>query len=85
MYIKTPAILKHQLLDDSDSKKRIPRVYKRLRIDKSDNEEQDLDKYEGEVDGYIFLPPTPPLLLSQKESNRLSDLDKRTRSLTHFV
>ncbi len=83
--IKTSAELKRQLFDDSDSEKRAPRVYKRLRIDESDDEEQDLDEYEGEVDEYVPLPPVflpPP---PQKESNRSSDLDERTKSLTHLV
>ena len=78
-------MLKCQLFDDSDSDKKVPRLYKHLRIDESDNKEQDLDKYEGKVDGYVYLPPilapTPP----QKESNRPSDLDEGTRSLTHLV
>ncbi len=37
--IKTLSGLKRQLFDDSDSEERAPRVYKRLRIDKSNDEE----------------------------------------------
>lgn len=85
VYIKTLAILKCQRFDDSDSKERASRVYKCQRIDESDNEKQGLDEYESEINGYIFLPPACPLSLPQKKSNRLSDLDKRTRSLIHLI
>ncbi len=85
VYIKTSVGLKRQLFDDSDSEERAPRVYKRLRIDVSDDEEQDLDKYEGEVDGYVPLPTAPPPPPPHKESNRLLDLDEGTRSLIHLV
>lgn len=78
------AKLKRHLFDDNDSEKRAPRVYKLPQIDKSDIKKQDLDKYEGKVNGYVsFLPVPPPL--PQKELNYLSDLDKRTKSLTHLV
>ncbi len=62
-----------------------PSVYKRPRIDESNNEEQDLDEYEGEFDRYVPLPPAPLFPLPQKELNRSSDLDEGTMSLTHLV
>ncbi len=66
MDIKTPARLKRQLFDNSDSKERTPRVYKCSWIDESDNEEQDLDNYEGKVNGYVLFPLLLLLLLPQK-------------------
>ncbi len=78
-------VLKRQLFDDNDSEEKVPKVYKCLRIDESENEKQDLNKYEGEVDRYVPLPPTLLLPPPQKESNRPSDLDKGTRSLTHLI
>lgn len=55
--------------------------YKRWQIDKSKNEESaSFDKHESN-DRYIPLF----LLFSQTESNRLSNLGERTRSLTYLV
>lgn len=57
------------------------RGYKRRRIDESENEENaGFDEYKSN-DKYILLPP----LLPQIESNRPSNLEERTRSLTHLV
>ncbi len=50
---------KHKRFDNSDSKERATRVYTHLQIDESDDEEQDLDEYEGDVDGYVSHPPAP--------------------------
>ncbi len=83
--LKISALLKRQLFDNSDSEERASRVYKRPRIDESDDEVQDLDNYEGKIDRYIPLPPDPPSPPPQKESNRLSDLDEGIKSLTHLI
>ncbi len=83
--IKMLAGLKRQLFDNSNNEKRAPRVYKRSRIDKSNDKKQDLDKYESEIDGYVPLPPALPAPPPQKESKRPSDLDKGTRSLTQLI
>ncbi len=84
LYIKTSIMFKRQLFDNSNNEKRTLRVYKCPQIKKGDNEKQDLDKYEGEVNRYIpFLPVPPPP--PQQKSNRLSNLDDRTRSLTHLI
>lgn len=63
-------------------------VLKRQRWNEDDNkEQQNLNKYKSNNydNRYVFLPLTilPPS--SQKESNCLSDLSKKTRSLTHLV
>ncbi len=88
--IKTAAVLKRQRFKDSESEERKPRVSKCQRLGVHDDEEgQSLDKYEGEDEGedvgYVLLsfvaPPPPP----QKESNRLTDMGKGTRSLNHLV
>ncbi len=55
-----PAGLKHQLFDDSDSEKRTLKIYKQPQINENNNEKQDLNKYDGEVDRYVPLPPAPP-------------------------
>lgn len=39
LYIKMPRMLKYQLFDDGDSEEKVPRVYKRLQIEESDNKE----------------------------------------------
>lgn len=78
-------MLKCQQFDDSDSKKKVPRIYKHLQIDKNDNKKQDLDKYENEINRYISFSPAFLFSPPQKELNRPSDLDKGTKSLTHLV
>lgn len=57
----TLALLKYQLFNDNDSKEKAPRIYKCLRIDERNNKEQDLDKYEDEIDGYIPFSIDSPL------------------------
>lgn len=57
-------MLKHQWFEDNDNEKRVSKVYKCRWINKNDNEKEDLDKYEGEVDGSVPIPltlPPPPL------------------------
>lgn len=53
-----------------------------------DNEEgQVLHKNESEIEGdrYILLSSLFPLSPLQKESNRLLDLGKKTKSLIYFI
>ena len=83
-----PALFKHQRFNNSESEKTAPIVYKHQRFDECDNEKGqslDKDKNDGDGDRYIFLSPTAFSPPSQKESNRPSDLDEETRSLTHLV
>ena len=87
MYMKTPAVCNHQRLNDNKRKKKAPR--KRQRFNKHDNEEeQGLDNNETQVEGDRYVPfssPALPLSPPQKESNCLSNLGKKTRSLTHLI
>ena len=80
-YIKTPAMLKRQRFKDSKSDARKGRASKRPRVDEHDNKEgQRSDKYQDKSARYVPLPPYP-----QKESNRITDLGKGTKSLNHLV
>lgn len=67
----------------------VNQFYHCLLIGCDDEKRQELDKYEGEDEGenerYVFFPFIAPLLLSQKESNRLTDLGENTKSLNHLV
>lgn len=56
-----------------------------MQIDDSDNKEQNLDKYEGKIDRYIFLLLVFTFFPPQKESNRPSNLDRGIKSLTHLI
>ena len=88
MCIKTLAIFKHQQFDDSKSEKMAPIGYKDYWLDKRDDEErQKLDKNEddGDRNRYVPLSLMALLLSPQKKSNRLSNLGKKTKSLTHLV
>ncbi len=67
-------MLKHQRFDDNNIEKRALRVYKCQRIDGNDDKEKELDKYKGEVNGYIPFPPTTLVSPPQKELNRLSEI-----------
>lgn len=80
-----PAMLKCQLLNDNNSKKRVSKIYKRLRIYENDNKKQDLNEYKGRVDRYIPFLSILPFFSFQKESNLLSNLEEETKSLMHFV
>ena len=84
---KTLVVLKHQRFENSRSDKMELRGSKRQQLDLHDDEKgEGLDKFEDEGKrkgiGYVpLLFVTPP----QKELNRLTDMDKETRSLNHFV
>ena len=81
-------MLKRLQFNNSKGDKTAQRVEKCRRLDERDNKEgYSLDKYKGVIESaryvlspFIALPP-----LSQKESNRPSDLGKRTKSLNHLV
>ena len=74
-------MLKCHRFKDSGSDVTEPKASKREQMDKHDNEEgQGLDEYQGKDDRYVPLPPC-----SQKESNRLTHLGKRIKSLNHLV
>ena len=84
-YIKTAVVLKHQQFEDNKSEKTGPRISKHECVGVYDDES--LDKYKGEEGkdvGYnlLLFVTLPPL---QKESNRLTDMDKGTRNLNHLV
>lgn len=84
--LKKPAVLKRQRFDDSESKETAPK--KRQQFDVRNNKEgQSLDENESKVKGNRYIPLPSPTLpsVSQKKSNRPSDLGKRTMSLIHFV
>ncbi len=88
--IKTAAVLKRQQFEDSESEEREPRISKCQRLGVHDDEEgQSLDEYEGEGEGedvgYVPLPFVTPPSPPRKESNRLTDMGERTRSLNHLV
>lgn len=77
---------KRPTFNDSKSKETISN--KRQQFDKRDNkEEQGLDKNKKVIvdDRYLPLSPLALLPLPQKNSNRLSDLGKGTKSLTQLV
>ena len=77
--IKTVA-LKRQQFEDNKIDATKPKALKRLSVDTYDNEKrQDLDKYQDNGGRYFSF------LLLQKKSNRKTNLDKRTRSINHFV
>ncbi len=86
-YIKMAAMLKRQQFEDSKSEETEPRVSKCQHVGiHDDEEEQSLDKYEGEKEDVRYVPlpfiaPPPP----QKESNRPTDMGERTRSLNHLI
>lgn len=61
--IKILAMLKCQLFDKSNSKKKWVRIYKCPWIDKNNNKEENLNKYEDGINGYVFFSPTLALLL----------------------
>ena len=86
VYIKKPAILKHQWFNNNESEEMTSR--KPRRFDKHDNEEeQGLDENENEFEGnrYVLFPSSTLPSLPQKKSNFLSDLDKQTKSLIYLV
>ena len=63
-------------------------IYKGQQFNKYDNKKkQSLNKYKSDNNGnrYIFFLLTALFLLSQKDSNYLSDLGKKIKSLTHLV
>ena len=81
-------MLKRQQFKENGSNETEPKGSKRQRLDERDNEKgNSLDKDEGEIEGtrYVFPPFDPLFPLSQKVSNRLSDLGKGTRSPNNFV
>lgn len=81
-------MLKRLQFNNSEGDKTAQRVEQCRRLDERDNKEgYSLDKYKGEIESaryvlspFIALPP-----LSKKESNRPSDLGKRTKSLNPLV
>ena len=79
--IKTPAMLKRQQFEHSESDAIEPKASKRVCVDEHNNEKgQGSDKYQDKSGRYVTLPPRP-----QKESNRPTDLGERTKSLNHLV
>lgn len=86
IFIKTPAMLKRQRFNDSESKKITSR--KRQQFNEHNNKKrQNLDKNKSELEGdkYIPLPLFAFFFPLEKESNRLSDLCKGTKSLIHLI
>lgn len=85
MCLKTPVIFNFQQFNNSKSEETVPIVYKYQRFDKRNNKEgQNLNKYKSNSDSdkYISFPLISLLLLSQKGSNRPSDLGENIKSLT---
>ena len=84
---KMPAVLKRQQFKDGGSDEMDPRGSKCQRLDLRDNEEEEgLDKFESEgKEKNIGYVPLSFIALPQKESNRLTDMGKGTRSLNHLV
>ena len=86
--MKIPALLKRQQYKDSRSDETKLKGSKRQRLDERDNEEGNgLDKHKNEIKGarYILSPFVPLFLLSQKVSNRPSNLSKVIKSLNCLV
>ena len=86
--MKTPALLKCQRFEESESDETEPKGSKRQCLDERDDEKgNSLDEDEAEIEGARYVPspfvPLPPL--PQKVSNRLSDLGEGTRSLNHLI
>ncbi len=84
---KTPVMLKRQQFDNNESDKTEPRGSKRQKLDLRDDEKgEGLDEFEGKCKGedigYVPLPFVAP---PRKESNRLTDMSERPRSLNHIV
>lgn len=82
------AVLKKQQFKDNGSDKRKSSISKCQRFDVNDNKEREsLEKYENKTEGktyviYLFIP-NPPYF--RKESNYMTDLDERIKSLNHLV
>ena len=84
---KTPIVLKRQRFENSRSDKMELRGLKRQRLDLRNNEEEkSLDEFEGEGEGkgigYVPFPFIAPL---QKESNRPTNMGKRTKTLNQLI
>ena len=85
--MKTPVVVKCQQFENSGSEEIEPRGSKCRQLYAHGNEkEKSLDKFESEgkeeVIGYV---PLSFVIFSQKESNRSTDMGKRTRSLNYLV
>lgn len=89
-------MLKQQRFGDSESAKTELKRLKRWYLNKRDNKEGNgldnekkncLDKNEGKIedDRYILSSFIPFFFLSQKGSNRISDLGKRIKSLIYII
>lgn len=86
--MKTLAVLKHLQFGDNINDKMKLGESKRQHLDEQNNKERNsLDKDESEIKDvrYILSPFISLFPLFQKESNRLSNLGKETRSLNHLI
>ena len=82
-----PAMLKRQQFDDNESNETEPRDSKCQQLNvHNDKEEKSLDKFEDEGKGEdIKYIPLLFVVFPQKESNCLTNINKRTKSLNHLV
>ena len=86
--MKMLAVLKRQQFKNSGNDETELKRSKHQCLNKRDNEERNsLDKDKSEIEGarYVLFAFVFLLFLPQKVSNRLSDLDKGTKSLNHLV
>lgn len=79
-------MLKRQQFEDTESNKTEPNRTKRQHLNGHDNEKQnDFDKDESKIKSTRYIPILfMSLFFSQKMSNRLSNLGKKTRSLNYL-
>ncbi len=77
-FVKAPAVNSRWRYDNGEAEERAPKVYKRRRINESEDKERQNLSADYENDGYIPLPPL-------KVSNRPINLGEGTRSQTHLV